>query len=203
MTYDCAITHSRLHSPAKLLILCSLAAISTTSPAQRHVGISTHALVKWDRDCSQRGCLIQTDVLRGISDDPHPPDPSDSREYVNIDVAMERATRRPAFITFMVDPRAKLSQGIFVAFTHPMPTIDHDGATRLEIEKCTEDACTVHVPNGLAVDKSGRTINLMDTFLQSDSLLVLYVRDGKPYRAMVLLSSFQKEYRRVLTSEFK
>ncbi len=46
-------------------------------------------------------------------------------------------------------------------------------------------------------------MNLLDKFNQSSSLLVLYMKEGKPYRTMVLLSSFKKEYQRVLASELK
>jgi hypothetical protein len=168
-------------------------------------------LVKWDSTCSARGCLIQTDVLRGISDDPVPPDPNDSREYVSINVAMERATRKPAYITFMVDPRAQRDQGLFVTFTNSSKVdgrwsmkIDDHGASRLSIDDCTANACIARVPLGLiGEDKDRRAMNLLDKFTESNSLLVLYMRNGKPYRTMVLLSSFKKEYQRVLTSEFK
>lgn len=169
------------------------------------------ALVKWDSACSARGCLIQTDVLRGISDDSAPPDSKDSREYVSINVAMERATRKPAYITFMVDPRAQPDQGIFVAFTNSRKVddswkieIDQDGANRLPAFECTANACIARIPFGLVPKgKDTRAMNLLDKFTESNSLLVLYMRDGKPYRTMVLLSSFKKEYQRVLSSEFK
>jgi hypothetical protein len=165
--------------------------------------------VKWDSACSARGCLIQTDVLRGVSEDP--PDPKDSREYVSINVAMERVTRRPAYITFMVDPRAQRDQGIFVAFANSSRDggswsmkMDQDGASRLTIGECTANACIARVPLGIVEQgKDRRAMNLLDKFSESNSLLVLYMRNGKPYRTMVLLSSFKKEYQRVLTSEFK
>lgn len=168
-------------------------------------------MVKWDSACSARGCLIQTDVLRGISDDPAPPDPKDSREYVSINVAMERATKKPAYFTFMVDPRAQRDQGVFIAFTRTTKDggswsmkMDKDGASRLTICECTADACIARVPLGVVEkEKDRRAMNLLDKFTESDSLLVLYIREGKPYRTMVLLSSFKREYQRVLTSEFK
>ena len=167
------------------------------------------ALVKWDSACSTRGCLIETDVLRGVSD--NPPNPKDSREYVSINVAMERETRRPAYFTFMVDPRAQRDQGVFVAFTKSSKEggswsmkIDQDGASRLVIGECNPNACIARVPLGIVEEgKDSRSMHLLDKFLESDSLLLLYMRDGKPYRTMVLLSSFKKEYQRVLTSELK
>ena len=34
-------------------------------------------------------------------------------------------------------------------------------------------------------------MNLLGKFSESNSLLILYMRDGKPHRTMVLLSSFE------------
>ena len=38
---------------------------------------------------------------------------------------------------------------------------------------------------------------------ESNSVLVLYMRDGRPYITILPRSSFKKEYQRVLISEFK
>jgi len=195
-----------------MLLVAFSVAMPSAAYAQENVkGDPGDGLVKWDSTCSVRGCLIQTDVLRGISDDPAPPDPKDSREYVSINVAMERATRKPAYVTFMVDPRAQQDQGIFIAFTNSRKLgdawkaeIDQDGANRLPACECTENACIARVPLGLVPEgKDRRSMNLLNKFMASTSLLILYMREGKPYRTMVLLSSFKKEYRRVLTDEFK
>jgi invasion protein IalB len=201
-----------LHSLAMLLVVSAFVALSPPSHAQQNPKDDlADSLVKWDSTCSARGCLIQTDVLRGISGDPTPPDSKDSREYVSINVAMERSTRKPAYITFMVDPRAQQDQGIFVAFTNTEKVgdawkveIDKDGANRLPACECTSNACIARVPFGLVSEgQDRRAINLLDKFTESNALLVLYMKNGKPYRTMVLLSSFKKEYQRVLTSEFK
>jgi hypothetical protein len=152
---------------------------------------------------------MQADILRGISDDPVPPDPNDFREYVSINVGMERATRQPAYITFLVDPRAQSDQGIFVALTKTTETgkswtwkIDQGEAVRLPICECNSNACIARIPQGVIQNGTG-SINLLEEFLKSDSLLVLYVRDGMTYRTAVLLSPFKREYQRVLTTEFK
>jgi hypothetical protein len=206
--------HVSLHLRALAMVLVTFSSVAVTSASHAQdspKGDWGDALVKWDSTCSARGCLMQTDVLRGISNDPAPPDPKDSREYVSINVAMERATRKPAYITFMVDPRAQQDQGIFVAFTNSSKVggswsrrIDQDGASRLAIDECTTNACIARVPLGVVEEgKDRRAMNLLDKFNESTSLLVLYMRDGKPYRTMVLLSSFKKEYQRVLISEFK
>jgi len=206
------MTLHTLRNSAMLLVVSASVALSSVSHSQQgQAGDLADSLVKWDSTCSARGCLIQTDVLRGISDDPTPPDSNDSREYVSINVAMERATRKPAYITFMVDPRAQQDQGIFVAFTKTEKAsdtwkvgIDKDGANRLPACECTSNACIARVPFGMVPEgQDRRAMNLLDKFTESSALLILYMREGKPYRTMVLLSSFKKEYQRVLNSEFK
>jgi len=166
------------------------------------------ALVKWDTRCSARGCLMQTDVLRGESG--NPPDPKDFHEYVGINIALERKTQQPAYFSFLIDPNAQHDQGVFIAFTRSTKegnswkmNIDPDGATRLSFAECNKDSCAARVPLGLVEEgKDSRKMNLIDKFLNSDTLLIHYMKNGKPYRTMVLLSSFKKEYQRVLTSEF-
>jgi hypothetical protein len=82
--------------------------------------------------------------------------------------------------------------------------MDQDGASRLAIGECSANACKVLVPLGIIEEgKDVRSMHLLDKFLASDSLLILYMKDGKPYDTMVLLASFKKEYQRVLTSELK
>lgn len=40
----------------------------------------------WTVDCTPRGCLMHTDVLRG--DSGNPADPKDFREYIGVDIAL-------------------------------------------------------------------------------------------------------------------
>ena len=201
-----------LRSLARLLIVAASVCLSLPSQAQQNPKDDlADTPVKWDSKCSARGCLIQTDVLRGISDDRTLPDSKDYREYVSINVAMEKSTRKPAYITIMVDPRAQQDQGIFVAFTNTKKVgdswkaeIDKDGANRLPACECTSNACIARVPFGLVPEGPDRkAIDLLDKFLNSNALLILYMKGGRPYRTMVLLSAFKMEYHRVLSSEFK
>jgi hypothetical protein len=165
------------------------------------------ALVKWDTQCSPKGCLLMTDVLRG--DSGNPPDPKDSREYIGIYVAINRNTQKPAYFAFHVDPGSQQDQGVFVAFTKTTKDgdkwktgIDADGASRLAFSSCGEDSCVARIPAGIVEEgKESRRMDLLDKFLSSDAVLFLYMKGGKPYRTMVVLSSFKKEYQRVLASE--
>jgi hypothetical protein len=165
------------------------------------------AVVRWDNQCGAKGCLLMTDVLRGESG--RPPDPKDSREYIGIYVAVDRATRKPSYFAFHVDPNAQQDQGVFVAFTKTTKegdkwkmNLDGDGATRLPFSSCSKDSCVARVLDGVVAktdESSG--MNLLDKFLNSDTALFLYVKNGHPYRTMVPLASFKKEYQKMLSSE--
>jgi hypothetical protein len=62
--------------------------------------------VNWKTDCAPRGCLMQTELLRG--DSGSPANPKDFREYVGVNVALARKTRQPEYIAFYVDPPNQL-----------------------------------------------------------------------------------------------
>ena len=150
---------------------------------------------------------MQTDVLRGESG--NPPDSKDFREFVGIDVALYRKTQKPGYISFLVDPRAQRDQGIFITFTKTTHedgkwklNLDPEGPSRLTITDCGDKACTARVAMGMVEEGEGtHKMDLLDRFLNSDHLLLLYMKEGKPYRTMVILSSFKKEYQRVMASE--
>ena len=197
-----------LRFPRALLLICL---VSPSCPAQEKSASADpgDAQVKWDSTCGARGCLMQADVLRGVSDDP--PDPKDFREYVSLNVALDRSLSRPAYFSFLVDPRAQADQGIFITFAKTAQengklkvNPDPEGPSRLSIGACDKNACTARVPLGLVEDgKDAHKMDLLDKFLNSDHLVVLYVRDGHPYRTMVILSTFKKEYTRVMENEMK
>jgi hypothetical protein len=157
--------------------------------------------VKWETTCSARGCLLQTEVLRGDSGDP--PDPSDFHEYVSIDVAFDRGTRKPAYFAFHVDPNTEQKQGISIGFTKAgKDGVDSDGTSRLDVSDCDDKSCVARVPLGAVKNSEhSRGLNLLDKFLKGDRLLVSYTRGGKEYRTVVPLASFQQEYPRI-TAQF-
>lgn len=188
------------------LSLNTLAQVKETEPRNSGEELA-NALVKWDKECGPKGCLLETDVLRGFSDDP--PDPKDSREYIGISVPTDRATRKPAYFAFHVDPRAQQSNGMFIIFSKTTRdgdswklSLDSEGVSRLMFDKCDEQSCVVRVRGGLVQEgKESHAMNLLDKFLGSDHLLILYMRDGKPYRTMIILSSFKRAYERLLANE--
>lgn len=165
------------------------------------------ALVKWDKQCSPKGCLLMTDVLRGESG--RPPDPKDTHERIGIYVAVGRASRKPAYFAFHVDPNEQQDQGIFIAFTRTTKesekwkmNIEADGASRVTFSSCDQDSCVARVPDGIVMKtEKGSRLDLLDEFLNSDAVLLLYQKNGHAYRTMVTLSSFKKAYQKLLTEE--
>lgn len=163
----------------------------------------------WETRCMPKGCILSLDVLRGESDDP--PDASDINEYISISVAINREDSKPAYVMFQVTPYAQQDQGLFVAFTHSSMengrgklAIDSDGAVRLALSKCDHNVCIAVAPSGRAKDdETNLQIDLLDKFLHSTHLMMLYMSKGHAYRTMVLLSPFQKEYERVMREEIK
>ena len=152
---------------------------------------------------------MQADVLRGEFNEP--PDPKDVRDYVGINLALERSTQKPAYFSILIDPRAQRDQGVFVTFAKSAQEngkwkmqLDTQGPSRLPITDCREDGCAARVPLGLVEDGPDRhKTDLLQRFLGSDALFVLYMKNGKAYRTMVLLSSFKKEYQRVMSNDMK
>ena len=160
--------------------------------------------VSWKTDCAPRGCLMQAEVLRGDSESPA--NPKDFREYVGVNVALARKTRRPEYIAFYVDPRATQGQAIFVAFAKARSdggswkmALDDEGAIKVPFTSCGKLSCMALIPAGLEVEPStDKRVNLLNKFLTSDAVLVLYTRGKRAYRTMILLSSFQKYYQHVM-----
>jgi hypothetical protein len=193
------------------LILAALCLNSAAQTKAAQQGDSdeklANALVHWDTECGPKGCMLQTEVLRGYSDDP--PDPKDFREYVGIYVPVDRATLKPAYFAFHVDPRASQDNGIFITFSKTARdgdswtlNLDPKGPSRLMFDKCNEKSCVVRVAGGLVHEgNESHEMSLLDKFLNSDHLLILYLKDGKAYRTMVLLSSFKTAYQRLLANE--
>jgi hypothetical protein len=165
------------------------------------------ALVKWSTDCMPKGCIISADVLRGHSGDP--PNAKDSREYISVAVALNRSDRLPGYVFIQVPPGADKETGVFITFTRTTlkegkwdMSTDPDGALKLEISGCKPESCMAAAKGGKLVSaKTNENVDLLRKFLSSDSILVLYYKSGRPYDTMVVLSSFKKEYKRVIETE--
>lgn len=138
----------------------------------------------------EKGCLLQADVLRGD-------------EYITIEIALEHKTQKPDYFAFHVDPNARQDQGLLISFTKK-GAIDSDGSSKLAISDCDPKSCVARVPLGFVKkSKDSRNLNLLDKFLKSDDVVLVYTMDGKEYRTALPLSSFKQEYQRLLSTDLK
>lgn len=175
---------------------------ASVMPARAQGGDS----LNWEAKCVEQGCVLHTELLRGDNGDP--PDASDYHEYVAIDVAFDHRTRKPAYFAFHVNPDAQAAAGISIGFAKAAksgdnPALDADGASRLDISDCDDKTCVARVPLGLT--KKGpdsHSLNLLEKFLKSDQLVLLYAIGGKTFRTTAPLASFQQEYQRLASMGF-
>jgi hypothetical protein len=153
---------------------------------------------KWDSNCREGGCLMQTDILRGPEGGAEPPTVGDFRDYVSIGVgALNHAP--PMFINFHVDPRAQKDHGIQIAFIQRLQPLLTSGEWALPMNECDKNSCVATFPNGIVKnDEGGPDLNLMHEFLQDEGLVLIYVRDGETYQTLISLKSFQREHQRLV-----
>ncbi|MEI9971666.1 MAG: hypothetical protein WDO73_06195 [Ignavibacteriota bacterium] len=157
--------------------------------------------VQWETTCAANGCLVQADILRGDSGDP--PDKSDFHEYIGIEAAFDRRTRKAAYFAFRVDANAEREPGVLIGFAKAGKSGDSsEGLVRLDVSDCDDKSCVSRVPLGV-VKKDGGSVNLLDKFLKEDRFVLQYSRGGKQYRTVLALPTFQREYRRLMATEFK
>jgi hypothetical protein len=77
--------------------------------------------------------------------------------------------------------------------------LDDEGAIKVPFTSCGKLGCMAPIPAGLEVDPStDKRINMLKKLLTSDAVLVLYTKGKRAYRTIILLSSFQKEYKHVM-----
>lgn len=165
--------------------------------------------VKWETECDEQVCTLSTDVLRGASNDP--PDRTDHDQYISILVALDRKTAKPVSLTLHMPPWARKSEGVFLAFAQSAKDgeplkyeVDADGASRLVLTACDDESCVTQIAGArLEASTDSHAMNWLDKLLAADHLLILYMSDDAdaPYKTAISLSTFKKEYQRVLKGE--
>jgi hypothetical protein len=163
---------------------------------------------KWDVKCVQRGCMLSLDVLHGAAGEKSPPDPQDTRQYISLMVAVDRATRQPAYMAFHFPPDADQKQGFYVGFAkdervnkewHVKP--DKSAMYDLGFDSCDKDSCVARMREGKVADGKGGFISLFDKFESEDHLWLMYTRAGQPIRTLIPLGPFKSTYQHVLMTE--
>jgi len=163
---------------------------------------------KWDVHCTEKGCMMFTDVL--IGDPDHPADPKNP-QYITIAVAINRSDRKPAFIAFDLPTTADHAQGVFIAFAKTLPDgkrwkmeLDKTGSSHLSIDSCNDDYCRAVAVHGIVeATKDTPAVDLLQKFLDSSQILFLYTKNGVPYRTMKALFPFQRAYKQLLASDMQ
>lgn len=163
----------------------------------------------WDVQCEQRGCMMSLDVLHGALGEKKAPDPKDSRQYLSLMVAVDRMTRKPAYLAFHFPPDADQKQGFFIKFVKDelvngqwslKPDVDllKDA---LGFDSCDADSCVARLREGKVDDGHGGLIDLFKQFNSADHLWLLYARKGQPIRTMIPLGPFKTAYKQVIEKE--
>ncbi len=162
---------------------------------------------KWDFKCGDKGCMMFTDVL--IGDPDHPADPNHP-EYITIGVAINRSTRKPDFFSFDVPPDADRNQGIIIAFAKTVKdgkgwklVKDKDSMSQLDFNSCDEESCVARVHPEILSSDGRSNLDLLDEFLHSSQIWILFTRKGAPYRTMKALFPFQRDYQHLMETELK
>jgi len=151
--------------------------------------------------------MLFLDVLHGAVDQKTPPDPRDSKQYISLMVAVDRATKQPAYLAFHFPPDADQPQGFFIAFVkderiegkwHLKPD---SKPLDLGFDSCDKESCVARMKEGKVVDEKGGFINLLQSFQQEDHVWLAYTKNGQPIRTMIPLAPFRSAYQHVLTTD--
>ncbi len=178
---------------------------------EKRDGLPTQELDKafhWDVKCQERGCMMFLDVLHGAIGEKAPPDPNDSKQYISLMVAVDRATRKPAYLAFHFPPDGDEKHGFIVGFAFDKTekgrfTLkpDPDGTNHLGFDSCEADSCVARMREGKVDDGKGGFIDLLQKFNTADHLWLMYTRKGQPIRTMIPLGPFKTAYTQVVTKE--
>jgi hypothetical protein len=162
---------------------------------------------KWDHQCGEKGCLMFTDVL--IGDPDHPADLKHP-EYITLGLAINRADRKPAFFSFMVPPDADPKSGVIIGFANDVKDgdrwkvkVEQGKFSQLDFNECNKDSCVARVHPQILSSGGTADIDLLEKFLNSNHILLMYYKHGVPYRTMKPLFPFQRDYKALLETELK
>jgi len=212
----------RFSTCAFLLLLASLACLAsagaqTVLPQSPSSGIPADGSAagdadqapagQWAVECNVGYCLLSTDVL--IADANHPADPQ-HLQYMSIIVEMSRADRKPVSFAFGVPPDADRKQGVLIDFARSVKkggkwdiVLDEDGMSQLDFTHCEKEFCMARVHSQI-LDSNGKlAMDLLETFLHKDFVLLLFTRNGVAYRGMHSLTGFQTSYQRLMETNMK
>ncbi|MFO1251871.1 MAG: hypothetical protein U1E77_12270 [Inhella sp.] len=134
--------------------------------------------------------------------------PSAPQEVLTITVAVNRASRDVAFMSFIVPTTASPLSGLRIAFA----ALDEKGAGApvkvtqtaiLPFEECRSDGCVARVPGGVFRPSPVHpAIDLLQLFKSAHLVEFEYVVNGQAVRASTALRGFQISHDKVMDKEF-
>ncbi|MSO97307.1 MAG: hypothetical protein EXR11_03680 [Rhodospirillaceae bacterium] len=163
----------------------------------------------WDVKCVDVGCLLSKDFV--IADPDHPIQDQANPEFATIAVTISRDGNRVGWVSFQVPPDARQDAGLFVRFATSVRDPSVPVGWRMELDsvlykfmfdECDSDSCTARIERGIfpATDSSPE-LNLVEKFLNSNFVLLLFQREGEAFRAMEPLFPFKRAYKKLMEAE--
>lgn len=149
--------------------------------------------------------MLSLDVLHGAADQKAAPNPNDSRQYISVMVALDRATRKPAYLAIHIPPDADQSKGFFIGFMKDEQVngrwntkVVPGSVLNLGFDSCDKDSCVARMREGKVADDKGGFIDLLDEFDSADHLALMYTRQGQLIRTSIPLSPYRTAYKKAL-----
>jgi invasion protein IalB len=162
---------------------------------------------KWDFKCSDKGCMMFTEVL--IGDPDHPADIKHP-QYITMAVVINRSTRKPDFFEFDLPADADRNQGVVIAFLNTVKdgknwklVKDKNSMSQLDFNACDQESCIARVHAEILSSDRSPNIDLLDKFLHSTQIWIMFTKNGEPYRTMKALFPFQRDYEKLMETELK
>jgi len=149
--------------------------------------------------------MLFLDVLHGAEGQKTPPNPHDSRQYISLMVAIDRATRKPAYLAIHIPPDADRGKGFFIGFAKDEQVngqwntkVVPGSVLNLGFDSCDKDSCVARIREGKVADDKGGFIDLLDEFDSADHLALMYARQGQLIRTSIPLNPYRTAYKKAI-----
>ena len=182
----------------KTLLLLALVASFVSTAQASEVDARERApklpLYIWQVESLETKWLLFVDVFHGGDQ----ADPNDMNNYLSVAVAIDRVTKKAAFVSFQLSGVADKETGLSGVLFNPTAkgselSVESETSFELEFDGCAE-ACVVRVINGEARDKHAERIDLLKGLLTHSHLLVRYGQSGEQRSALLPLSDLHDKY---------
>jgi len=165
------------------LLLFSNAVIAKSVDHKLSVSDSTVTLFKWDIDKKDKGTLMYLDVpfaFGGI-------------KYATITVAKAKASKRPAFISFILPNNIATKNGLKIAFTDNYKAPQIAVSTNMVFTETSNAGIITRAINGYA--GNGAKFDVFENFIKYKYLVMQFYGGKNEQKIVVIhLRNFQIQY---------